>query len=287
MNDSPSKQPSNLLIFQNDNSIFITTIKIGCRFISNTLKKPYYNHTINSSSGPFTLSNMDESLLNEFNKNEVDVDNYMETIKKDWNSILNKTSKKDIVILYRNPYKRFLSAIIQDAELIFDWNVFIYLKSLLLNLGYSAKDIDYLHKFKNGNMIDKSIDADELKKMLYIVYKIFIDDMILNGANGYHSGTTFSSYMNPISYLLTSDIIDINKVKLFNLDDGSDGISNYLKSIESTPSLNRYSHSNKIDIVESILEEQTSEKIDYLIKDEILGYSILENLKNKIMISNV
>lgn len=273
---------TNLLIFQNDTSIFITNIKIGCRFISNSLKKPYYNHTINNLYGPFILSNMDKDLLNEFNKNEVDVDSYMETIKKDWNSIINKTSKKDIVILYRNPYKRFLSAIIQDVELIFDYGIFIYLKSLLLNLGYSINDIDSLDRFRNGQQIDKSADVDKLKEMLYIVYKIFIDDMILNESNGYHSGPMFSSYIHPISYLLTSDIIDINKVKLFNLDDGSDEISNYLKSIESTPSLKRYSHSNKTDIVDSILKQkQALEKINYQIKDEMIGYSILENLKNQ------
>ena len=279
MKSSLSNLSFNVFFLQNPKSFFITSVKVGSRYVSDNLKVPHLNYEFNSYKD---LSEFNPKYinLNYDSGYNIDTNEYLSDIKKDWIEILNKKSNKEIVILFRNPFKRLVSAIVEDVNLFFDNNVYVITSNLLINLGYSKKDTEILFKFRNKGILDNKSDYEKMINMLKIIYQIFINDNILNQtANAYHSGTLFSSYMFPLSYIVTNNIFDINKIKLIDLDNSTNSLDNYFILNGIFTKENTYSNTNKgMYIVESILKElcESSNKLEYLLKNEFIGYNILK-----------
>ena len=262
---------------QTNKAFFINNPKVGSRYLIEACSRDTIRFEVNL---------VDTTISKNWSKIKINKDDtYVNEIYQDWDSIVNGTNKKDIIILYRDPLKRLVSAIIQDSlTLIEDENNRLLLYSKFESLGFSKNDVDLLVNWERNVNISSldfvkkySIANDEpiISEMMWNVYKIHIDNILKK--DNFHAGHA-SPHNLPLVYLLNSIKFDMNKVKFIDLDETPDELGNYLKSIELKVPENK--HSNNIlgpKLVYDILLNHTDYRLHNTLYGEIIGYNILKS----------
>ena len=255
----------------NDKVIVITKLKLGhskCRelFIGKT------NYSIDTD---FKCDFHTLELISTKNKTS---NTYTEDFTNIWNSVLNKTEKRDIVLIYRNPISAWLSGFYQDTTNMYD-------NSYFKDTPYFT---EYINSLKHNNEVKQNFLKDftnELnlrtlfKKEEYIP---IISDIITKNLDYYmlnnKLGKAHTKSWIPFIYkLINSNQIDTTKIKLLDLYDAPLEIqlNNYL----NTSSVSHGYRRDKVEmqlLLNIVMTSEYSEIITMFLKED---YNLYIDLK--------
>lgn len=208
-----------------------------------------------------------------------DSDTLFDYVKNEYESIINQTSLKDVVILYRSPIRRNISAISQDLSNIFSsaFDKSPYGTSFLKYISYKFFNLSISEIQTLSNIEEKFLrkwnTMDELQKRPYVLF-----------LNEFLQFLYQSSFITPhsIPYLnfvyVISNQIDHNKLYLMDIDEVD--ISNHFsKYIEHPPYVsNQIQTSNNSfnEVVKSLLDTHHLNKMQQDNKGEMLFYNLLK-----------
>ena len=210
----------------NDKVIVITKLKLG----HSKCRELFLGHA---------SSNIDTHFMCDFHTLQISEgrnltpSDYSTDFTNIWNSVLNKTEKRDIVLIYRNPVSAWLSGFYQDTTNMHD-------NSYFKDTPYFT---EYINSLKHNNEVKQNFLKDftnELnlrtlfKKEEYIP---IISDIITKNLDYYmlnnKLGKAHTKSWIPFIYkLINSNQIDTTKIKLLDLYDAPLEIqlNNYLNT---------------------------------------------------------
>ena len=269
------KNVYNFNFSQTKKAFFINNPKIASRYLC---------EVVGENTTRFWLD-LPDTKLNYYNNKLITSDSlYVDEIETDWDNIINNTNKKDIVILYRDPLKRFVSAIVQDTMgMVGLPQSRILLYPTLNSFGFSDSDVDALCEWKESahpsdyNFVQRysmSKDESSIPLMMKCLYKIHIDNLLKRSdVESSHA----SSHCIPLLYLLHSINIDRNKIKFIDIDETPDALGDYLKSVELKVPKNKHSNNSLgTDIVCDILLSDGDFRLRNALTAEIVAYRVLK-----------
>lgn len=264
-------------LFSNEKVAVLSRAKVGSRY-TNTLFTP---HTKENSI-----------VFDEFGRVHEDSD---EKPKVQWQLLTNtKVNKRDLFLLYRDPYQRFLSAVVEDVILDvqhFHNNQYAYLYFSLFN-KYKINPLDMIEDLNEYQRSRKWVWKDNYKNIIielvstFIQYLMMVNPM-LQGHNALYLQIAYNIYNN---------FGDKGKIKLLNLDDLSTGtfrenIVPYLDPNsdamfdKTTEEEHRLKNSNRIfkNTVKEVLEMNPlfTNFVNNLLLQERSYYDELDNIRNK------
>lgn len=263
---------------QTNKAFFINNPKIASRYLTEVCEQNTTRFWIDFPSTD----------INYYPNGETNNQSYVDEIFNDWNNIRKGTNKKDIIILYRDPLKRLVSAIIQDSlGIIGGDSKKTLLYSTFKLLGFSEEDVDLLIEWRETahpsdfefvQRYSMTNDNTIIPSMMKHVYRIHIENLLKRSD---WQSSHASPHNLPLVYLLNSVKFDMNKVKFIDLDETPDKLGEYLKSIEIKVPENK--HSNNIlgpQMVYDILLNECDYKLRNILHGELIGYNILKSYHN-------
>lgn len=256
--------------FSSDKLVCITSNKVASRYLGDVfIKELEVDIELNRD---FSYK---DTMLESCNTNKKISAEEWSVIKKDFDDVFSKKTTKDILILYRNPFKRVLTGLIQN----FYSDLFISLHGN----SYDFKLKKILKEFPSGiNLYDKlsvgcnfptdydKFTADEQK----ILNKLCIDYIFDAPATSILHTSHTNSYITYLYTVLKDDLFDNNKVYLIDIDDSKNVLTKFLKKyvdfdIEQSNS-ERDKSSNK-PFVDLFLRTDSFETIDDEDREKILN----------------
>lgn len=251
---------------QTQKTFFIYNLKIASRFLE--------SHGLPSIH--FNLDGDDCSITN-VSTSDPKFEEYVKTIYSDWDDILSGNSKKDLVIVYRNPMERLATAIVQDSYFFTtNSNSSTYIYPLLSNIGYSSTDID---KLVHGD--DDDVVEDMTRDLIQIYFNSFVNNLNIED-------THYNSHLLPLVKIITTTNIDRNKLIMVDLDLQPNDLEKIMISNDLTPKENSDEKSpNRNDRKQYVFELISNMKAKYILKDKIKGelfsYNILKSIHKSIL----
>jgi hypothetical protein len=260
------------IIFNEEkNYIIISNPKIATTFISNYIDDKFINVEINND-GNLELPNNNNTNLSIC-----------------WESLDTDKSRPEIIILYREPYDRFLTGVIQDC-------IFERFSLNSVNDSYNNLSNPFLHYFFKNKGYDTSTYLDFLNKISSYINNLKFSQMYID---------YFEAYLNCIidnnrvmaghnrSYLtIISKLLLLGKLKstdmFINISNKNEPIERKLKLKKIYPAVT-YDRSYKSDLIHSHAEfkhilNQVINSNDYfkdsimnILSTEMTTYNILKN----------
>ena len=239
-----------LLIFNN---------KIASRFIENILDIDSDLFEINSKS--LKITNV-PGLRNNYKSN------YRVDVMNTWYDFIYNKSVKNVVLLYRDPFKRLITSIVQDATSPY----------LLRDMPEFSEYID-----TNGHIIEDLINNSKLIELLKINYKNQLNILFNGGIENSH----YNSHNLPLAMVLSNIDINVHNIKLFDIDLNSNEFNDYIKKLEMVPIIPRskynYSNKNKGNVdVHDIISISNTHMVYSILQSELYGYGMLNKIKDSI-----
>ena len=208
----------------NDKVIVITKLKLGhskCRELFLGSEQSHINshfvcnfHTL-------------EILTQELNSE----DSHTKKFIKIWESVLNKTEKRDIVLIYRNPISTWLSGFYQDTINAYDNKFFLdapYFTEYINSLNHDhITTQNFLRYFKKETAIGTLFKKEEYIPIISDILSKNLEYYMINNK----LGTAHTKSWIPFIYkLINSKQIDTAKIKLLDLYDArlEHQLKNYL-----------------------------------------------------------
>ena len=269
------KQSYKFNLSQTPKSFFINNPKVASRYLCDA---------VGQNTTRFWLNLPDTEIHWYENSDLIKDSEYVDEIRIDWDNIVNNRNKKDIVILYRDPLKRFASAVVQDTfSMMGSYHARMLLYPALHSYGFMDSDVEMLLKWKESahpsdyefvKRYSIAKDTSSIPLMMKCLYKIYLNNLLKRGdVEASHA----SSHCVPLLYLLNSLNIDRNKIKFIDIDETPDELGNYLKSTEINVPINK--HSNTILGTELVLDILLSDG-DFRFRNELsaeyVAYNILK-----------
>lgn len=212
-----------------------------------------------------------------------------------WNNFLNKKEKRDLIILYRNPYEHFLSGFTQDT-LIFNNLPCGKMLQPLLTIWVNTIDIDESQGYKN-KFVNRFIENREgyggfvglLKEFPTITTKL-IEMLFRNHINnGFYTAGHYSSWLSTIYPLYDGGIVDKNKVKFIDIYEDSlfkvldPYVEKWPEYLEEQRESKRYKNRNTIyEILDNLIANDDSWQkiIKHSIEADMIVFNKIKNLVN-------
>jgi hypothetical protein len=270
--------------FMDSENFVITAPKVGSRFLLQVFEKnevdfklPTHIHSISdlkvTSSQVITTGDY---------KLHYDVELYEQSLKNEWNKIIDGKSTKTLVFLYRHPIERFKSAIIQDfAGSITEgrYDNFFYIKELLLNKGFSEENaMMFISQFGPilSNNTGMTIRQDNSYQQLYMqvedafkyLLKVYTSHAVKNGTHHYN---------DYLSVFDTLDRLGIVKYGIcINLD--TKYFKSYFEKRANVPQIHSNLKNGK-DLIENLVSDNAfiREGLHKYLKEDLVIYSILNS----------
>ena len=232
------------LLFSTDTALIFTKPKIATTYLRSlgNSDMPMFSSTLNNILD--FKYRYKVNFHNQNNTNElIDYSYILETINNDINLLVNNNLKKDIVILYRNPIKRCISAFVED------------ILTHPLTTHFHKKEIPIKSDI---NLLDKII-TDNLSFMQRI-----------------NHNTPWLVFVNE---LINSSIIDKSKLKLIDID--LDDFSNIIEKYFNNHEFNITNNSNKFisNRVYYILKNLNKDKHNEMYQSHFDEIAIYNKLK--------
>lgn len=276
-------------VFMDNENFVITAPKVGSRFLLQVFEKnevdfklPCHIHSITD----LKVKNSQVTTTGEYEL-DYDVEVYEQSIKNEWNKIIDGKSTKNLVLLYRHPIERFKSAIIQDfAGSITEgrYDNFFYIKELLMNNGFS-EEIAMMFITQFGPILSNNTGMTQHQDNAYQQLYIQIEDAFKYLLKVYTSHAVKNGTHHYSDYLSVFDVLDkLGIVKYgtcINLDSKGD-LENYFKSYIERKANVPIPHSNAKngkDLVTKLFEENRflRENLHKHLKEDLVIYSILNS----------
>ena len=230
-----AKDTLNLRFFSSDKLILITSNKVASRYVSSFFEKA-------SPTNYGTLLNVDS----DFNLISVDTQNAYETYytfdkfsaiqktQEEWESIMTKKNKKDVLFLYRDPYERTLSGIVQEFIISIEYIKHTFIAKLFIEEHMNSSPSLY-YRFKNGSLFGAS-ESDKLDATdeIYKLYESFLINYIEFESSNLIKKHHIRPYLIYLYDFIKNSNIDLNKLYLFNIDDSDIDLKETLLKYELT-----------------------------------------------------
>lgn len=277
-------------LFRRQGLFIITKQKIATRYLGAAFKTEGTEVTINVQ----TLEIEHIDLLGESKKFENE-------IKKDWTSIVDGTYSGQVLILFRNPLDRFMSAQVQDFTDVLstvnqDWLTnFVFTSYFTRNYTQDTSFLDTLYKNIESGEFDKSVlNADGTYNIVaYDIFKDMLYDWIKyrhtkNNLNQLHS----EHYLYAAKYI-TEIANKCENISLLNISDPTTSLKNVLNKwcdISKLKNKDRVEGKEILSIFKNLVKENKILKklIDSHLQNESFCYTLLKNhpktIKNNITI---
>jgi len=246
---------------------------------------------------------------NSYIQNSIDNIN---NVQKDFENILSGMNKKDILILFRDPFKRYVSAFGQDYIKDFLWpttdgKAHNWWENPLLH-GGNINSAQKSHPFLKGFLLQSGFTSDQINSYLDYdlikgapkttddVYRVFIKIYQLLFRNYFKISMTYYRHYRPylphhLSFFKSLGNSQ-SKVKFLNIDDFN--FSNYLNKYDKRFDLKKHHDSSSInEMIESVviaeMKENTevSNYINFILSYEYTAYYELYNTHKKHIIENI
>lgn len=275
-------------VFMSEDDFIITAPKVGTRFMLQLFKKNEVNFNIKSKIHSISDLKSKTNKIKTSGEYDIEYDRevYENAIIEEWDKIIDKTSKKNIVILYRHPIERFKSAVIQDFAGALSENRFnglFFQKELLISDGGFSEEqsMKFLTQFchslyENTGMQLHDNDEylkmyDEMKPLFEYMLEVYLKHAVIHGTHHY------SDYLN-VFYTL-KNIGVFKDVEFINID--TKGVlEDYFKDIlgGSTNAPQKFSNNlNGKKILDDILIKNNliQKRLHSKLKDDLIIYSVL------------
>lgn len=258
----------NFRFWSHEKIAIISRPKVASRFLDSAFGKH-----VSEYANQFTLNHDIELQIDytSFNKNEIE----------SFYKIFEKDNKKDILILYRNPYQRLLSGIIQDFKSIILKDNSVQNKLLIQIIFNDKENLKYstLSNKEINNLINNIESNPHFLNFYKKSLKIYLDFILNNSVKTFNTVHTRSGLY--ILYPLIQEKIQ-NKSKLIIMDiDNID--KNYLEDflkkydIFVDKNTNKDSNHNLKIILKDIINssEYYKKTIDNILYEEWFFYDLL------------
>ena len=259
-----------LKVILTDKTFFIFNPKIGSRFMESLFDKPGVE---------FQFKNGNFSEVTSQRNGEITA-TYLKSVMAEWELIVTSKSKKDIVILYRDPLKRFITALTQD---IFSGNIpsisRYLVRAYFSSMGFTLPQIKNF--YRNITLDDKFLAKQDDLKVFDTMCTLLIDAFIKGLTDVPVHSTHFTPHNPLIVQMLISNKIDLNKVKIFNIDDGKNELEDYLEKNEiDISNTGRQPNSSHIkNLIKNYIESSDSYIIPAILSSEVDSFRMLNMLK--------
>lgn len=271
-------------IWSTNKFIIITVPKVASRFIERSLKQ---DSLLNSN-----IVYID----NDLKLKKTEISNLSNEILMDINQINTKKNKKDLLFLYRNPYNKLLSGIAQDfnqniKEDKFLFNIVVdhYIKDNNIDIdenelvNYSSQLIHPDHNpygnFHNrqAELKSKSTDINVVFEELYeyLINKFIQHSYVERNFETIHT----HDYLYILYTFLNSNDIDLNKVKILDIDYDTNLLMKFFKMYEiETEGVHKASNNLTKKILSNLITKKSNIKKILLnkIKNEEFFYELLK-----------
>ena len=275
-------------VFMSEDDFIITAPKVGTRFMLQLFKKNEVDFNIKSKIHSISDLKSKTNKIKTSGEYDIEYDRevYENAIIEEWDKIIDKTSKKNIVVLYRHPIERFKSAVIQDfAGALSEnrYNGLFFQKELLISDGGFSEQqaMQFLTQFchslyENTGMGLQGNDEylkmyDEMKPLFEYMLEVYLKHTVIHGTHHY------SDYLN-VFYTL-KNIGVFKDIKFINID--TKGVlEDYFKDIleGSTNIPQKFSNNlNGKKILDDILIKNNliQKRLHSKLKDDLIIYSVL------------
>ena len=268
-----------LNIFENNKIVLFTVPKIAHSWCNTRFLKEEPGKLKTDSE--FSINQITFDLESKFHKGEPRDDDYFKKIEKTWNSITDKKEKRDLVILYRNPYEHFLSAFMQDYSKNFfphDNNQQAYWQFFIESLQVPSV---IKSQFFNDVELQRDFNSEIVLKYPEIASQIITINFDFYLKKGNLESGHYRTWLSFVNRLLTSNKIDSNKVRFVDIYDAP--LETQLKSvieIDEGPSYQNSTHSWSFNILDNLIKNNVRyyDIISSFLKYEMLYY---EEIKTK------
>jgi len=208
-----------IFISENEKSFVITKAKVASRQIQELYDPNNFSLNVNSK---FLFEDIgmapDDNIIDDIDES-----------KKLYKRLTDiKSNKKDVLILYRDPFKRYISGVVEDIIVNIDSNNFnerFYLRKYI-----NKYNIDPYSLFKefdsNSHNRDFLLSDDYIGFTTDLLNDYFFWQISTTPVNSHHS----SPYLVVLNSIMSSNLIDNNKIKLINIDDDRVDLYEILKN---------------------------------------------------------
>ena len=275
--------------FMDSENFVITAPKVGSRFLLQVFEKNEVNFKLPThihSISDLKVTSSQVITTGDY-KLDYDVELYEQSLKNEWNKIIDGKSTKTLVFLYRHPIERFKSAIIQDfAGSITEgrYDNFFYIKELLVNKGFSEENaMMFITQFGPilSNNTGMTVSQDNGYQQLYMevedafkyLLKVYTSHAVKNGTHHYND------YLSVFDRL---DRLGIVKYGIcINLDTKGE-LEKYFKSYFEKRANVPQIHSNLKNgkhLIENLVSDNKfiREGLHKYLKEDLVIYSILNS----------
>jgi len=277
-------------IYSTKKLIIFSKPKVATRFLSKLLNA-------DEDSSKFTFSD-DLEINTKFHKSSLEVGTGDGKI--DYYDIFDKNkNKKEIILLYRNPYQRFITGILQGTI----WDIFQRPPSfslLLDNFTEYKTPIDILIAVSYRSIYNRDGVYSGLLSSITVTDEMKTDSnefihRLLTRLCTYYTITPFPDDVHILNYLhiyntiINSYNIDANKITLINIDDTNINLQTILTSMDDTiiPPSNIDTNSNGTvkNKLKQILEKNTilRNKVNKHLEMDYYFYNLFEKSKLNIL----
>lgn len=248
----PSTRFSSKLI-STPSTLFFTQFKLGTRYLYRAFGKQWVHVDFNISDIENIKWDVDNSFWKILPKNH---SKHSHQVKHELKCFINNSIEKDVVFLFRNPYERLKTGLVND---MFD------------NITANNK------KIPNIDLDFDNIDDLEIsqldKKLIYYHFEKILKLAIT--PNSKFPIQDYSNHNNKYLYLYLQVYKKYPNIKLVELNN----LSQYLKSTKVNSEHETTSNGFMKEMVSHIIDNNAdiSEYIDSILKDEMELYNIIKN----------
>lgn len=271
-------------IFRNNNCFFLTKQKVATRFLGQLFKNE--GHEIIVDVVSLKIEHID--LLGASKK-------VGEQIEEDWNSIIEGTYNKDVVVLFRDPSKRFVTSQVQDfADVIANFNsdpITEFAFTSYFNRRFN-QSTNFLSKFSNcvesGDydsillLNDGTYDISAYNLMKDLLY----DWITFRFQKGTITELHSENYLYTINHIL-GNLEKNSSFSILNIDDSASSLKNYCAkwfNIDSASNKMKHEQTNLKKVLSDLVKEniQIQKIMNIVLENERFVFSALKQNKNLI-----
>jgi hypothetical protein len=253
-----------------DSLIGITYAKCGSRYLTSWFKpngycsliNVYYDYKINSTIEQIRIHS--DETAEELSEEELNIIRI--NINEEYNKFLLGNTKKDILFLYRNPFERIISGIVQ--EFFSEIRSVEYGDKMKSKLNLIQGGIEFYSKIiSNQNIFDSVIQNDEhFTKDEYTILQFLLLEYALEYTDLFLQNTTHTNPQLIPLYIFIENLSKYNnQIKLFDLDNEELDLNVFL---------------SKKFINKDILNSENSRNSNFLFKKMLLENSDFDDSIN-------
>lgn len=255
-----------LILATNEKSYVITKEKVASRFI--------------------------ESLYTDISSilitSELDIE-YLENNKNFQNLIDAKNNKKDIIFLYRHPYNRFISGVIQNTVIELFTNIYRkymlipYIKKYNIDINELISELSFSNDSSKMKQIEEMMNIQKYKSFFTEIITDYILWSVYTQSN---SNPHIDNYLISYDFFIKSNKIDTNKLCLINIDNTKNDLNKIFKNYtDSRKHDGTFSNKIYFNLVENIINKNNIIKnyINNLINIDLYFYNQMEKSKYNIL----